>query len=123
MVTPDPIEGLQRLGSHPDTGETGAIVHFSGLVRGTEEGERIGGIHYEAFEAMVRRQFGLILDEIETKWPITGVRVTHRVGWVRVGEASIWVEVQASHRAEAFAAAQFLVDEMKKRVPIWKKPG
>ena len=59
---------------------------------------------------------------MEQKWPIESVRLAHRIGPVQAGETSLWVEVVAPHRGEAFAACQFLIDEMKKRVPIWKKP-
>jgi molybdopterin synthase catalytic subunit len=101
--------------------EMGAIITFLGVVRGTEQGQPIDGINYEAFEAMALHQFGLILDQVETRWLIESVRLVHRVGEVKAGEPSLWVEVVAPHRGEAFAACQFLIDEMKRVVPIWKK--
>ena len=70
---------------------------------------------------MARHQFELIFQEIEKRWPIESVRLVHRVGLVKVNEPSLWVEVVAAHRGEAFAACQFLIDEMKRIVPIWKK--
>lgn len=100
----------------------GAAVCFSGVVRGSEGAEAISGIEYEAFEKMVRRQFELIFLEMEQRWPVESVRLVHRVGLVPVNEASLWVEVVAPHRGEAFAACQYLIDEMKRVVPIWKKP-
>ncbi len=100
----------------------GAAVYFSGVVRGEEHGRQIAGIEYEAFERMVTHQFGLIFDEVEARWPVERVRVVHRLEAVRVNEPSLWVEVIAPHRGEAFAACQYLIDEMKRRVPIWKKP-
>jgi molybdopterin synthase catalytic subunit len=99
----------------------GAAVYFLGVVRGTEEGESIKAIEYEAFQRMVEHQFNLLFDDIEKRWPIESVRVVHRVGVVEVNEASLWVEVIAPHRAESFAACQWLIDEMKRVVPIWKK--
>jgi molybdopterin synthase catalytic subunit len=101
---------------------TGAAIYFAGIVRGTEGGERIGGIEYEAFEKMAEHQFNLIFDEIEQRWPIQSVRLVHRIGAVKAAQPSLWVELIAPHRGEAFAACQYLIDEMKKRVPIWKKP-
>ena len=100
----------------------GAAVYFSGVVRGSEAGESIRAIEYEAFEKMVMRQFEIIFDEIEKKWPIESIRIVHRVGVVQVNEASLWVEVIAPHRGEAFVACQHLIDEMKRVVPVWKKP-
>jgi len=100
----------------------GASVSFTGVVRDREDGAPITAIEYEAFTRMVEHQFNLLFDEIERRWPVESVRLTHRLGHVGVGEASLWVEVVAPHRAEAFAASQWLIDEMKRVVPIWKKP-
>ena len=71
---------------------------------------------------MARHQFGLIFAAIDKRWPVESVRLIHRVGIVSVNEPSLWVEVIAPHRAEAFAACQFLINEMKEKVPIWKRP-
>ena len=71
---------------------------------------------------MAEHQFNLLFDAIAAKWPIESVRLVHRIGVVRVNEASLWVEIIAPHRGEAFAACQWLIDEMKRVVPIWKKP-
>jgi len=100
----------------------GAVIYFLGVVRGTEEGATIQAIEYEAFQRMAEHQFNLLFDEIEKRWPIESVRLVHRVGVVKVNEPSLWVEVVAPHRGEAFAACQWLIDEMKRVVPIWKKP-
>ena len=100
----------------------GALVCFSGVVRGREGDVSITAIEYEAHEEMARHQFGLIFDAIEQRWPVDSVRVVHRLGLVPVNEPSLWVEVTAPHRTEAFAACQFLIEEMKQKVPIWKKP-
>ena len=100
----------------------GAAVYFLGVVRGTEEGESIKAIEYEAFQRMAEHQFNLLFDDLEKRWPIESVRVVHRLGVVAVNEASLWVEVIAPHRGEAFAACQWLIGEMKRVVPIWKRP-
>jgi len=100
----------------------GALVCFSGVVRGREGDVSITAIEYEAHEEMARHQFGLIFDAIEQQWPVDSMRVVHRLGLVPVNEPSLWVEVTAPHRTEAFAACQFLIEEMKQKVPIWKKP-
>jgi len=98
----------------------GAVVSFLGVVRGTEMGAAIAALEYESFEEMAEHQFRLLFDQIESRWPIESVRVVHRVGVVKVNEPSLWVEVVAPHRGEAFAACQWLIDEMKRVVPIWK---
>jgi molybdopterin synthase catalytic subunit len=100
----------------------GAAVYFAGVVRDTEGQGTISAIDYEAFEKMAEYQFAKIFDEIERRWPIEAIRLVHRIGLVKVNEPSLWVEVIAPHRGEAFAACQFLIDEMKKTVPIWKRP-
>jgi molybdopterin synthase catalytic subunit len=100
----------------------GAVISFSGVVRGTEGEQAIAGLEYEAFGKMAEHQFHLIFNEIEKRWPVYSVRVTHRLGFVKAGETSLWVEVTAPHRGEAFAACQWLIEEMKRVVPIWKEP-
>lgn len=104
------------------TAGMGAVIDFLGYVRGSEAGKSIRGIEYEAFIRMAEHQFGLIFDAVEARWPIESIRLVHRIGFVPVGEPSLWVEVVAPHRGEAFAACQYLIDEMKRLVPIWKRP-
>ena len=100
----------------------GAVVYFLGVVRGREDEDPIKAIDYESFREMAEHQFNLLFDQIEKRWPVESIRLVHRIGVVKVGEPSLWVEVVAPHRGEAFAACQFLIDEMKRVVPIWKKP-
>jgi molybdopterin synthase catalytic subunit len=114
-------EGIVAPPCSADGGESGAVLHFWGHVRGVENGQAIAGLEYEAFQKMAERQFALIFEEIETRWPVQSVKLIHRIGFVKAGGPSLWVEVVAPHRGEAFAACQYLIDEMKKRVPIWKK--
>ena len=121
-LSPDPIDEAALAKARSITDGMGAVVTFAGVVRGREGEVAITGIDYESFDDMARRQFELIFAEIEQRWPIESVRLAHRTGIVKVNEPSLWVEVIASHRAEAFYACQFLIDQMKQRVPIWKKP-
>ena len=120
-LSPDPIDEAALAKARSLTDGMGAVVTFAGVVRGREGEAAITGIDYESFDDMARRQFELIFAEIEQRWPIESVRLAHRTGIVKVNEPSLWVEVVAAHRAEAFYACQFLIDQMKKRVPIWKK--
>jgi molybdopterin synthase catalytic subunit len=122
ILTESPLDEPRLVKMRQMSGASGAAVYFSGVVRGQEGSEPIRAIEYEAFEPMVRRQFELLFDELESRWPLESVRLVHRLGVVPVNEASLWVEVVAGHRGEAFAACQHLIDEMKRLVPIWKKP-
>ena len=121
-ITPDPIDEATLIAERQLSENMGAVVIFHGVVRGEEAGESITALDYEANEEMARHQFGMIFDEIDKRWPVESVRLIHRVGIVSVNEPSLWVEVIAPHRAEAFAACQFLINEMKQKVPIWKRP-
>lgn len=121
-LSPNPIDEAALAKARSITDGMGAVVTFAGVVRDREGEAAITGIDYESFDDMARRQFELIFAEIEQRWPIESVRLTHRTGIVKVNEPSLWVEVVAAHRAEAFYACQFLIDQMKQRVPIWKKP-
>lgn len=121
-ITHEPIDEPALLARRQISDGMGAVVNFLGVVRGSEDGRTISAIEYEAFEKMVTHQFNLLFDEMERRWPIESVRLLHRIGVVRVNEPSLWVEVVAPHRGEAFAACQWLIDEMKRVVPIWKKP-
>ena len=121
-LTTAPIDESALVAARVLSPGMGAVIYFSGVVRGSEEGAPITAIEYEAFGKMAEHQFHLLFDELERRWPLESVRLVHRLGPVRVNEASLWVEVIAPHRGEAFAAAQWLIDEMKRVVPIWKKP-
>ncbi len=121
-ITIEPINEAALVSQRELSAGMGAVVNFVGVVRGSEEGKTISAIEYEAFEKMVRHQFDLIFDEMAKRWPIESVRLVHRIGVVKVNEPSLWVEVVAPHRGEAFAACQWLIDEMKRVVPIWKHP-
>jgi len=121
-ITKEPIDERALVVTRVMSCGMGAAIYFSGVVRGNEDGRTISAIDYEAYREMAERQFEVIFQQIEQRWPIESIRLVHRTGVVKVNEPSLWVEVIAPHRGEAFAACQFLIDEMKKVVPIWKKP-
>jgi len=121
-ITNQPINEAPLLRDRDVSHDMGAVIYFLGVVRGAEGEKNISAIEYEAFQKMVEHQFHLLFDAMEKRWPIASVRLVHRVGVVQVNEPSLWVEVVAPHRGEAFAACQWLIDEMKRVVPIWKKP-
>ena len=102
--------------------EVGAVVEFHGIVREIESGKTIAGLPYEAYEPMARREFDRIIAELSALHPVQAVLVIHRLGDVRVGEASLFVRVEAMHRGQALAFCGALIDRMKEDVPIWKSP-
>ena len=122
IITNQPIDEAALLRERQMSDGMGAVIYFLGVVRGMEGEKNIVAIEYEAFQKMVEHQFHLLFDAMEKRWPIESVRLVHRTGVVKVSEPSLWVELVAPHRGEAFAACQWLIDEMKRVVPIWKKP-
>ena len=122
LITTDAIDEATLARARKVSGRAGAVVTFQGIVRDKEGGDPISGIEYEAFREMAEHQFQKILKEVEERWPIEAVRLIHRIGLVPANVASLWVEVTASHRREAFEACEYLIDQMKVRVPIWKHP-
>jgi len=120
-ITSLPIDEPALLAGRAMSSAMGAAIYFVGVVRGNEAGEAISALEYETFQKMAEHQFQLLFDEMEKRWPIESVRLVHRIGLVKSNEPSLWVEVIAPHRGEAFASCQWLVDRMKEVVPIWKK--
>jgi molybdopterin synthase catalytic subunit len=97
----------------------GAVVSFAGIVR--DEGGRLGAMEIEHYPGMTERAIGAIAAEAETRWSLAGCLVIHRYGRLAPGEAIMMVATAAPHRADAFAAAEFLMDYLKSRAPFWKK--
>jgi molybdopterin synthase catalytic subunit len=99
----------------------GGVAVFWGVVRDVEDGKPIRALEYTAYREMAEHQFRELLDVTRKKWPVKRIRAVHRLGIIPVGEPSLLVRVEAAHRGEAFAAAQFIIDQLKEKVPIWKK--
>ena len=98
----------------------GGVLDFYGVVRGREGAEAIRGLDYEVYLDMARHQLELLADEAHEKFPLLGLVLHHRVGFVAAAEPSLFLRVSAAHRGPAFEAAQWLIVELKRRVPIWK---
>ena len=122
QITTEPIDEPALLAARSVSSAIGAVVSFLGVVRDREAEEAIRALEYEAFVPMAEHQFHKLFDELGSRWPVASVRLVHRIGQVKAGEPSLWVEVTAPHRGEAFAGCQWLIDEMKRLVPIWKRP-
>jgi len=100
--------------------ECGAVVSFTGVVRGSEQGKPIEALEYTCYDSMARTQIEKIARATGKRWPVRAITLIHRTGRIRVGEAAVFIAVQSAHRKEAFAACQYLIDRLKKTVPIWK---
>jgi len=116
------VEGPLALDSPFDTPGAGAIVNFLGNVRPLENGASIAGLEYEAHREMAEHQLRTVAQEAAKRFDLLAIRLHHRVGYVPRGETSLFLRVGAAHRGAAFAAGQWIVDELKQRVPIWKTP-
>jgi len=101
----------------------GAVVEFFGNVRALENGRHISALEYEAHASMAEHQLRMIAREAAEKFSLLAITLHHRIGRVAVGETSLLLRVAALHRGAAFAASGWIVDELKKRVPIWKTPS
>jgi molybdopterin synthase catalytic subunit len=100
----------------------GARIDFQGIVRGSEDGREIEGIDYEAHREMAEYQLKQIAEQAAMQFGLRSVIIHHRIGFVAVGEPSLFMRVCGGHREAAFQASRWIVDELKKKVPIWKRP-
>lgn len=120
-VGEEPID-TSSLVAEVSTPASGATVVFLGTVRDHSEGkEGVTHLDYEVFAERVEPEIAKIVTEALEEWPLHSVAVEHRSGIVKVGEASVAVAVSSAHRGDAFDAARYVIDELKKRAPIWKK--
>jgi len=99
----------------------GGFVSFEGWVRNLNEGQEVRRLEYQAYEALALKEGSRIIAEAAEKYPIEQAVCVHRVGELEIGDLAVWVGVSAGHRDEAFKACRYIIDEVKHRVPIWKK--
>ncbi|HXW60017.1 MAG TPA: molybdenum cofactor biosynthesis protein MoaE, partial [Myxococcota bacterium] len=100
---------------------SGGHVRFCGSVRGINQAKAVKHLIYEAYEALAQKEFLRLEEEAKTRFLVSEVQAVHRLGLTLVGEEAVIVSVSALHRHEAFLAARFLIDELKKTLPIWKE--
>jgi molybdopterin synthase catalytic subunit len=120
-LTRDPIdiEAINREAGHP---KCGAVLTFSGTVRNHHMGRQVEKLAYESYEAMAQVQMAAIVKEAEQQFEqLEKVQVFHRLGEMEVGESSIYITVATHHRPDGFGALRFIIDRIKRDVPIWKK--
>jgi len=99
----------------------GGLVVFEGLVRNNHEGRQVKGLSYEAYIPMTKKIFEQIIEEARAEFGIKDVVILHRLGDLDLGDCAVWISVGAEHRKEAFLACEYIIDELKRRAPIWKK--
>ena len=118
-ITREPIV-LQDFFSYSPNKSCGALASFVGVVRNHDHGRAVKRLFYECYFSMAEKMIQQIIEESKVTWAVDEVRVTHRVGSLEIGEAAVAITVSADHRAEAFAACRFVIEEIKHKVPIWK---
>jgi molybdopterin synthase catalytic subunit len=120
-IGPEPL-ALERVIAAVQSASSGAVVAFLGIARERSDDDRpVDGLSYEAYPAMALAEMRTIGEEAERRFPGVRVAIAHRTGELRIGEASVAVAAAAAHRADAFDACEYAIDELKARVPIWKK--
>lgn len=115
-----PIDAAKARRELLDPG-AGGFVTFEGWVRDFNEGQEVTALEYEAFQALAVKEGERIVAEAAARFPIRHALCIHRVGALALTDMAVWVGVSATHRGEAFDACRFIIDEVKHRVPIWKK--
>lgn len=119
-LTHDPIDYTQ-LTERVRSDQAGAVVLFLGTVREMTGSRQTLALDYDAYPEMALAQMQRLIEDIQQRWPVTGVAISHRLGHLELGDISVAAAVSSPHRAQAFEAGRFLIDELKVRVPIWKK--
>ena len=99
----------------------GGVVTFLGTTRNETDGRRVLYLEYEAYQDMAEKTLARVAREVNDRWGITDLAIAHRLGRLEIGDVSLVVAAASPHRAEAFAACQYVVDRIKQDVPIWKK--
>ena len=118
-LTESPLD-VSRLMAAVQGPERGGVATFVGVVRSDHQGRAVTRLDYSAYPEMAEAECGRIVAEAETRWPVR-VALAHRLGTLEVGEAAVAVAAAGSHRDEAFAACRHVIEELKRRVPIWKR--
>lgn len=117
-ITQSPLD----LPARQNNAAVGAMIDFWGIVRALEEGKEITGIEYEAHAPMAEHQMRSLAETAISRFALTKVVIRHRIGFVPATEASIVVRVESPRRSAAFSASEWIMDELKRTVPIWKHP-
>ncbi len=119
-VTDKPINlnEAREFVAHPSCG---AAVTFEGNIRSSNEGKEVRGLEYEIHESFLRAEVERIIEELKARWEIREIALIQRIGKLDVGETGIVIAASSAHRNAAFEACRYLIEEFKKRAPVWKK--
>jgi molybdopterin synthase catalytic subunit len=120
VIAGEPVDTLALRRELQQPGCGGFCV-FEGWVRDTNEGREVSGLDYEAYNELALSEGERIVDEAVTRFGIADARCVHRVGRLAVGDTAVWIGVVSPHRDEAFRACRYIIDQVKLRLPIWKK--
>lgn len=121
-VTREPIDAARIL-AEVGTASDGAMLLFLGIVRNRNEGRPVDHLDYDAYVQMAEKTLAEIVDEARARWEVGEVRVVHRIGRLEIGEASVAIAVASPHRDGAYQASRYVIEELKRRAPIWKREG
>jgi molybdopterin synthase catalytic subunit len=110
-----------RLAAEVSAHAHGALVLFVGTVRDVHDGRAVEGIEYAAYGAMAEKELALIVGEAGERYPAADIIVEHRTGRLALGEASVAIAVAHAHRGPAYEASRYVIEELKKRLPVWKR--
>ncbi len=119
-LSSEPLDAAALRAAMADV-RAGGFVAFEGWVRDRNEGRAVVRLEYEAFGPLAAREGARILEEAAGRFSVFDIRCAHRTGVLELGEMAVWVGVSSRHRTAAFEACRFVIDEVKSRVPIWKK--
>ena len=120
LLSDEPLS-LDRIVEEVRSDEAGAIATFTGTTRVRSRGRTVTHLDYEAYEGMAEKVMEEIADALRARYELTAIAIHHRIGRVSIGETSVVIAVSAPHRQDALAACKDAIDELKERVPLWKK--
>lgn len=120
QLTREPIDTAPLLAS-AQSPKAGAVLLFLGVTRQHTEGRETTELHYDAYEDMANKELTALETESRERWHLAECLIVHRLGLVPLGEASVAIVTASAHRKAAFEAGEWLIDTLKKRVPIWKQ--
>ena len=122
LVTEDPIDPTRMLSGALSPAD-GAALLFWGVVREQNDGRAVSQLEYTAYAPMAEREMLRIADEARERFGTGAIHVVHRVGRLEIGEASVAIAVASPHRGEAYEASRYVIEQLKQRVPVWKREG
>ena len=119
-LSPETIDGA-ALREKLEDASAGGCVTFEGWVRNENQGREVRQLEYEGYEAVAVKEGQNVLDEALEKYDVRHAECVHRVGQLQVGDVAVWIGVSAGHRTAAFDACRYIIEQVKHRLPIWKK--